>query len=68
MAVINAINNACGVRVYDLPAKPEKVKAILDAQKNGQKVKLNKMFRNIPGANPFVSQWYMREIFDPNHL
>ena len=30
-AVINAINNACGVRIYDLPATPEKVKARLDA-------------------------------------
>ncbi|MCQ2452950.1 MAG: molybdopterin-dependent oxidoreductase, partial [Oscillospiraceae bacterium] len=27
MAVINAINNACGVRVYNLPATPDKVKA-----------------------------------------
>lgn len=27
MAVINAINNACGVRIYELPASPEKVKA-----------------------------------------
>ena len=26
MAVINAINNACGVRIFDLPAKPAKVK------------------------------------------
>ena len=27
MAVLNAINNACGVRVYEMPATPEKVKA-----------------------------------------
>lgn len=27
MAIINAINNACGVRIYELPASPEKVKA-----------------------------------------
>lgn len=33
-AVINAINNACGVRIYDLPATPEKVKAAL-AQTKG---------------------------------
>ncbi|MBN1368228.1 MAG: molybdopterin-dependent oxidoreductase [Dehalococcoidales bacterium] len=26
-AVVNAINNACGVRVFNLPATPEKVKA-----------------------------------------
>ena len=30
-AVINAIYNACGVRIYDLPATPEKVKAGLAA-------------------------------------
>ncbi|MDR1705264.1 MAG: molybdopterin-dependent oxidoreductase [Clostridiales bacterium] len=31
VAVINAINNACGVRVYELPATPDKIKAGLDA-------------------------------------
>lgn len=31
VAVINAIYNACGVRIYDLPATPEKVKAHLQA-------------------------------------
>jgi aldehyde oxidoreductase len=31
MAVINAINNATGVRIYELPATPEKVKAGIDA-------------------------------------
>lgn len=30
MAVINAINNACNVRIYELPATKEKVKAGLD--------------------------------------
>lgn len=30
VAVINAINNACGVRIYELPATPAKVKAGLD--------------------------------------
>lgn len=29
-AVVNAINNACGARVYTLPAKPEKVLAALN--------------------------------------
>jgi aldehyde oxidoreductase len=28
-AVINAINNACGVRIYDLPATPAKIKQAL---------------------------------------
>jgi aldehyde oxidoreductase len=31
-AVINAIKDACGARVFDLPATPEKVKAALKAQ------------------------------------
>jgi aldehyde oxidoreductase len=30
VAVINAIYNACGVRIYELPASPDKVKAGLD--------------------------------------
>lgn len=38
MAVINAINNACGVRVYEIPAKPEKVKAGLDLLKERGKL------------------------------
>ena len=37
MAVINAIYNACGVRVHELPARPDKVKAGLDAIKEGKK-------------------------------
>jgi aldehyde oxidoreductase len=32
-AVINAIYNACGVRVHDLPATPDKIKAGLAKQK-----------------------------------
>jgi aldehyde oxidoreductase len=32
-AVINAIKDACGVRIYDLPATPEKIKAALAAKK-----------------------------------
>jgi aldehyde oxidoreductase len=36
MAVINAINNACGVRVYSLPATPEKVKAGWEAKERGE--------------------------------
>ena len=37
MAVINAIYNACGVRVHELPALPAKVKAGLDAIAEGKK-------------------------------
>jgi aldehyde oxidoreductase len=36
MAVINAINNACGVRIYSLPATPEKVKAGWEAKQRGE--------------------------------
>jgi aldehyde oxidoreductase len=35
MAVINAIKNACGVRIFDLPASPAKVKAGLDILAKG---------------------------------
>jgi hypothetical protein len=31
-AIINAVTNACGVRITRLPALPEKVKAALDAK------------------------------------
>lgn len=36
MAVINAINSACGVRVYALPATPDKVKAGWEAKQRGE--------------------------------
>lgn len=32
-AVINAIRDACGVRIYDLPAEPEKIRAALAVRK-----------------------------------
>jgi aldehyde oxidoreductase len=32
-AVTNAIFNACGARIFDLPATPEKVKAAMEAKK-----------------------------------
>ncbi len=38
MAVLNAINNACGVRVYEMPATPDKIKAGLDIIAAGGKV------------------------------
>ena len=37
MAVINAIHNACGVRVYELPARPEKILKGLEGLANGEK-------------------------------
>ena len=44
MAVINAINNAAGVRIYDLPAKPEKVKKALEAKASGQELRPDPYF------------------------
>ncbi len=44
VAVINAINNACGVRIYELPASPEKVKAGLDIIAAGGKVEPPKKY------------------------
>ena len=38
VAVINAISNACGVRVYELPATPDKIKAGLEALAAGKAV------------------------------
>ncbi|MDR3304646.1 MAG: molybdopterin-dependent oxidoreductase [Clostridiales Family XIII bacterium] len=35
MAILNAINNAIGGRVYTLPATPEKVKAVIDRIQDG---------------------------------
>ena len=36
MAVVNAISDACGARVYALPATPAKVKAAYDAKQRGE--------------------------------
>ena len=44
MAVINAINDACGVRIYDLPAKPEKIKAAWAAKQEGKELKPAKYY------------------------
>ena len=38
-AVINAIYNASGVRIYDYPAVPEKIKAALEAKTQGKDMK-----------------------------
>ncbi len=44
MAVINAIYDATGVRIYELPARPEKVKAALEAKAAGKSLKPKKYF------------------------
>lgn len=36
VAIINSIANAAGVRICDLPAKPEKVKAAIEAKAKGE--------------------------------
>ena len=37
VAVLNAIYNACGVRIHEIPATPQKIKAGLDAIAKGEK-------------------------------
>ncbi|SFG21432.1 aldehyde oxidoreductase [Desulfotomaculum arcticum] len=44
IAVLNAIYNACGVRIYEMPAKPEKVKAGLDILAAGGKIEPPKKY------------------------
>jgi aldehyde oxidoreductase len=44
MAVINAINDACGVRVFALPATPDKVKAGWEAKERGEELTPPKYF------------------------
>jgi aldehyde oxidoreductase len=44
MAVLNAIYNACGVRIYEMPATPEKVKAGLDIIDAGGKIEPPKKY------------------------
>jgi aldehyde oxidoreductase len=44
MAVINAIRNATGVRVYDLPATPDKVKSGWEALQRGEESVPDKYF------------------------
>lgn len=38
VAILNAIYNACGVRIYDLPATPDKIKAGLEKLAAGEKL------------------------------
>jgi len=44
MAIINGINNACGVRIYDLPAKPAKVKEGWEKLQRGESLTPPKYF------------------------
>ncbi|MDR1028828.1 MAG: molybdopterin-dependent oxidoreductase [Clostridiales Family XIII bacterium] len=47
--ILNAINDALGIRIYELPATPERILAALDARKEGKELK--------PG------KWYLGEDF-----
>ena len=44
MCVINAIYDAVGVRMYELPARPEKVKAAMEAKAEGRELKPDKYY------------------------
>jgi aldehyde oxidoreductase len=44
VAVLNAIYNACGVRVHEMPATKEKVKAGLDILARGEKIEPQKKY------------------------
>lgn len=48
MAVINAINDAIGVRIYDLPAKPEKIRKALEQKAQNKKIQPVKYSFGIP--------------------
>lgn len=58
MAVINAINNACGVRIYELPATPEKIKAGLEKLAKGEKVEPPKKY--FLGSDFFEEMEYIK--------
>lgn len=44
MAVLNAITDATGVRIYDLPATPEKIKTAMMAKAEGKEITPDKYF------------------------
>ncbi|ATW23738.1 molybdopterin-dependent oxidoreductase [Candidatus Formimonas warabiya] len=56
MAVINAIYDAIGVRIYELPATPDKIKAALEAKERGEELKPEKYFL---GADFYETLDYM---------
>ena len=44
VAILNAINNAVGVRVFDVPATPAKVKGLMEAKVQGKEYKPEKYY------------------------
>jgi len=51
MSIINAIDDAVDVRITELPAKPEKVKAALDAKAAGEDYAVEKYYLGEPFAD-----------------
>ena len=47
MAVINAIHDATGCRIYELPATPDKVKAAWEAKQEGRELKPAKYYLGV---------------------
>jgi len=58
MAVINAISNACGVRIYELPASPDKIKAGLERLAKGEKIEPPKKY--FLGSDFYEEMEYIR--------
>ena len=58
IAILNAINNAVGVRIYDLPASPEKVKAAMETKEEGKELKPDKYYL---GPDPYEVLEEMQE-------
>lgn len=44
VGILNAIYNAAGIRIYELPATPDKIKAALDMKKKGKEPKPDKYY------------------------
>jgi aldehyde oxidoreductase len=44
VAILNAINNAVGVRITELPASPDKVKAGIEAKARGEAISTSKYY------------------------
>jgi len=44
VSILNAIHDAVGVRIFDLPATPEKVKALMEAKAQGNECKPEKYY------------------------
>ena len=59
MAVVNAVRDAVGVRIYELPASAEHVKAAMDAKAAGQELKPDKYYLG-PDMFDYIEQVRIR--------